>query len=167
MTIARAKTAYASLINTVKTVMLGTVSAENIPNISYAPFIVDEAKNIYIFVSRFSIHADNLQANPQASLMLIENETKSKQIFARRRLTYSCNATKLDKGSNQWEHIANQFEKRFGNIVYMFRNLPDINIIKFAPYKGIFIMDFGLTYKIKSSDLNQLIYISEDENIDE
>ena len=166
MSIARAKAAYALLINTVRTVMLGTVSAENIPNVSYAPFIIDEAKNIYIFVNEFSIHAYNLQKNSRASVMLIEDETKSKLIFARRRLTYFCNATKLDKGSTQWEHTANQFEKRFGNIVYMLRNLPDINIIKFTPYEGIFLMDFGSAYKIKSSDLNQLIHIKEDENID-
>ncbi|BAY81439.1 hypothetical protein NIES267_09150 [Calothrix parasitica NIES-267] len=166
MSIARAKAAYALLINTVRTVMLGTVSAENIPNVSYAPFIIDEAKNIYIFINEFSIHAYNLQTNPKASVMLIEDETKSKQIFARRRLTYSCNATKLDKNSTQWEHIANKFEKRFGNIVYMLRNLPDINIIKFTPSEGIFLMDFGSAYKIKSSDLNQLICIAEGENID-
>lgn len=166
MSIARAKSAYALLINTVRTVVLGTVSADNMPNVSNAPFVIDEAKNIYIIVSEFSIHAYNLQTSSKASIMLIEDETKSKQIFARRRLTYSCNATKLDKNSTEWENIANKFEKRFGNIVYMLRNLPDINIIKFTPYEGIFLMDFGSAYKIKSSDLNHLIYISENENID-
>ncbi|MDY6901723.1 MAG: pyridoxamine 5'-phosphate oxidase family protein [Cyanobacteriota bacterium] len=164
MSIARAKAAYALLINTVRTVVLGTVSAENMPNVSYAPFIIDEAKNIYIFVSELSIHTYNLQINPKASVMLIEDETKSKQIFTRRRLTYFCNATKVDKNSKEWEHIANQFEKRFGNIVYMLRNLPDINIIKFTPSEGIFIMDFGSAYKIKSGDLSHLIYIAEDAN---
>ncbi|MEL6459209.1 MAG: pyridoxamine 5'-phosphate oxidase family protein [Cyanobacteria bacterium J06641_2] len=165
MSIVRAKAAYALLINTVRTVVLGTVNADNVPSISYAPFVIDETKNIYIFVSEFSTHTFNLQANPKASVMLIEDETKSKQIFARRRLTYSCSATKLDKNSIQWEHIANQFEKRFGNIVYIFRNLPDICIIKFTPYEGIFLMDFGSAYKIKSDDLNQLIFIAEDETV--
>ncbi len=164
MKIAKAKAAYAFLINSVRTVVLGTVSAENMPNVSYAPFIMDEAKNIYIFVSKLSIHTDNLQANPKASVMLVEDEAKSKQIFARRRLTYSCNAIAIDKNSTECKHIANQFEKRFGNIVYMFRSLPDFNIIKFTPYEGIFIMDFGSAYKIKSDDLNHLICIAEDEN---
>ena len=76
MSIAKAKAAYALLINTVRTVVLGTVSAENMPNVSYAPFIIDEAKNIYIFVSELSIHTYNLQTNPKASVMLIEDETK-------------------------------------------------------------------------------------------
>ncbi|MEL6162879.1 MAG: pyridoxamine 5'-phosphate oxidase family protein [Cyanobacteria bacterium J06628_3] len=97
MSIVRAKAAYALLINTVRTVVLGTVNADNVPSISYAPFVIDETKNIYIFVSEFSTHTFNLQANPKASVMLIEDETKSKQIFARRRLTYSCSATKLEK----------------------------------------------------------------------
>ncbi|MGB3636542.1 MAG: pyridoxamine 5'-phosphate oxidase family protein [Rivularia sp. (in: cyanobacteria)] len=164
MKIEKVASAYALLINSVRTVMLGTVSETGIPNVSYAPFIIDEAKNIYIFVSKLSIHTYNLQANGKASVMLIEDETKSKQIFARRRLTYSCNATNLDKNSTEWDYIANQFDKRFGNIVCMFRNLPDINIVKFTPYEGLFIMDFGTAYKINSHNLNQLINITEQDN---
>ncbi|AFY57262.1 putative heme iron utilization protein [Rivularia sp. PCC 7116] len=164
MNIARAKAAYALLINTVRTVVLGTVSADNMPNVSYAPFVIDEAKNIYVFVSKLSIHAYNLQANPIASLMLIEDENKSKQIFARRRLTYSCKATTVDRNSTEWDCIVNKFEKRFGNIVYIIHNLPDINIIKFTPYEGLFIMNFGSIYKIKSDDLERLIYIEDVNN---
>ncbi len=164
MKIERAKAAYALLINSVRTVMLGTVSETGIPNVSYAPFVMDEAKNIYIFVSKLSIHTDNLQVNPKASIMLIEDETKSKQIFARRRLTYSCNATAIDKHSPEWEYITNKFDKRFGNIVYMFRNLPGFNIIKFTPYNGLFIMGFGTAYKIACNNLNQLIYIKQEDN---
>ncbi|MEM6751589.1 MAG: pyridoxamine 5'-phosphate oxidase family protein [Cyanobacteria bacterium P01_C01_bin.38] len=164
MKIGKAKAAYTLLINSVRTVMLGTVSQTGIPNVSYAPFIIDEAKNIYIFVGNISTHTYNLQANGKASLMLIEDENKSKQIFARRRLTYSCNATVIDKNTIEWDCIANKFDKRFGNIVCIFRNLPDFDIVKFIPYEGIFVMDFGMAYKINSNDLNQLIYIKEHNN---
>ena len=159
MNIAKAKSVYALLINTVRTVVLGTVSTVGMPNVSYAPFVIDEAKNIYIFVSKLSIHTYNLQANARASVMLIEDEHRSKQIFARRRLTYSCNATTVDKNSAEWQQIANKFDKKFGNIVSLFRNLPDFNIIKFTPYEGIFVIDFGVAYKIHSNDLNHLTYI--------
>lgn len=164
MKIERAASAYKLLINSVRTVMLGTVSQTGIPNVSYAPFIIDEAKNIYIFVGKLSTHTYNLQANGKASLMLIEDETKSKQIFARRRLTYSCNATYIDKNSTEWDYIANKFDKRFGNIVCIFRNLPDVDIVKFIPYEGLFVMDFGVAYKINSNDLNKLIDITEHDN---
>ena len=78
MKIERVKAAYTLFINSVRTVMLGTVSQTGIPNVSYAPFIIDEAKNIYIFVGKLSTHTYNLQANGKASLMLIEDENKSK-----------------------------------------------------------------------------------------
>lgn len=164
MKIERAASAYKLLINSVRTVMLGTVSQTGIPNVSYAPFIIDEAKNIYIFVGKFSTHTYNLQANGKASLMLIEDETKSKQIFARRRLTYSCNAAFIDKNSTEWDYIAHKFDQRFGNIVCIFRNLPDVDIVKFIPYEGLFVMDFGIAYKINSNDLNKLIDITEHNN---
>ncbi len=162
MKIQRAKAAYGLLINTVRTVILGTVNEAGIPNVSYAPFVMDEAKNIYVFVSKVSVHTSNLQINAKASVMLIEDETKSKQIFARRRLTYSCYATAIDRNSREWELIADRFEKRFGNIIYIYRNLPDFNIFKFTPHEGLFVMDFGAAYKITSSDLNHLIQISEE-----
>ncbi|MEM9926184.1 MAG: pyridoxamine 5'-phosphate oxidase family protein [Cyanobacteria bacterium P01_D01_bin.50] len=165
MKIGRAKAAYNLLINSVRTVVLGTVSFGGIPNVSYAPFVIDEAKNIYIFVSKLSIHTSNIQANARASVMLIEDETKSKQIFARRRLTYSCDATTVGRNSTEWEHIANQFDQRFGNIIYIFRNLPDFNIIKLTPFEGLFVIDFGAAYQIPGYDLNHLIKIAEgDEN---
>ncbi len=161
MKIERAKAAYALLINSVRTVILGTVSAEGFPNVSYAPFVIDEAKNIYIFVNKLSIHNANLQVSSKASIMLIEDEAKSKQIFARRRLTYSCNATEIEKESPEWQDITKRFDKRFGNIVYIFRDLPNLKIIKFTPYSGIFVMNFGAAYRISSSDLNNLTYITE------
>ncbi len=159
--IERAKTAYKSLINSVRSVVLGTVNAEGIPNVSYAPFVMDEAKNIYIFVSKTSVHTFNLQANARASVMLIEDEAKSKQIFARRRLTYSCHANAIASNTPEWEHICNRFDKRFGNIIYIFRNLPSFNIFKFTPDEGIFVIEFGAAYKIDPNDLNHLIPISE------
>ncbi|MGB3656179.1 MAG: pyridoxamine 5'-phosphate oxidase family protein [Rivularia sp. (in: cyanobacteria)] len=162
MKIQRAKAAYALLVNTVRTVVLGTVSETGIPNVSYAPFVIDEAKTIYVFVSKVSVHTSNLQANSKASVMLIEDENKSKQIFARRRLTYSCYATAIDRNSREWELIADRFDKRFGNIIYIYRNLPDFDIFKFTPHEGLFVMDFGAAYKITSSDLNHLIQIIEE-----
>ena len=159
--IEKAKATYALLISNMRTVVLGTVSNEGIPNVSYAPFVIDEAKNIYIFVSKLSVHTSNLQANGKASVMLIEDEAKSKQIFARKRLTYSCHGTVVEKNNPQWEHIANQFDQRFGNIIYIFRNLPDFEIFKFTPYEGLFVMDFGAAYQINADDLNHLVQITE------
>lgn len=163
MSTAKAKVAYNLLINSVRTVVLGTVNADNIPNVSYAPFVIDEAKNIYIFVSKLSTHTYNLRVNSRASIMLIEDETKSKQIFSRRRVRYSCNASKISKDSPEWECIANKFDEKFGNIVYIFRNFPDLDIIKFQPCEGIFVMGFGAAYKIYSNDLNNLVYITEED----
>ncbi|MEB3217200.1 MAG: pyridoxamine 5'-phosphate oxidase family protein [Nostocales cyanobacterium 94392] len=157
----KAKATYALLISNMRTVVLGTVSNEGIPNVSYAPFVIDEAKNIYIFVSKLSVHTSNLQVNGKASVMLIEDETKSKQIFARKRLTYSCHGTVVEKNHPEWDYIADKFDQRFGNIIYIFRNLPDFEIFKFTPYEGLFVMDFGAAYQINADDLNHLVQITE------
>ena len=48
-------------------IIIATVSDQGIPNASYAPFVMDELKNIYIYVSGLSIHTINIESRPNVS----------------------------------------------------------------------------------------------------
>lgn len=69
-----------------QSIILSTVSPEGLPDASYAPFVMNERKQLYLFVSGLSAHTRNLLKVPQASVMFIEDEGKTSQIFARCRL---------------------------------------------------------------------------------
>ena len=139
-------------------VVLATVSGEGMPQASYAPCVVDEARNIYVFVSGLSAHTQNLTATSKASVLFIEDESKTQQIFARMRLSYECAATLLERESMQWNEIAQQFEDRFGNIVEVMRGLADFRIFQLRPQAGNFVVGFGAAYKVDSADLSKLIH---------
>ena len=141
-------------------IMLGTVSAEGLPQASYAPCVVDDARNIYIFVSGLSAHTQNLCATGKASALFIEDESKTTQIFARKRLSYDCTGSLLPRGSEQWDAIAQQFAERFGNIIKIMIDLPDFRIFQLKPQGGRFVMGFGAAYDIDPSNLDQLIHKS-------
>ena len=141
-------------------IMLGTVSAEGLPQASYAPCVVDDARNIYIFVSGLSAHTQNLSATGKASALFIEDESKTTQIFARKRLSYDCTGSLLPRGSEQWDAIAQQFAERFGNIIKIMIDLPDFRIFQLKPQGGRFVMGFGAAYDIDPSNLDQLIHKS-------
>lgn len=144
-----------------KSVVLGTVSSDSQPQASYAPCVVDEAKNIYVFVSGLSAHTQNLTAIGKASALFIEDEAKTTQIFARKRLSYECVATLIDRDSKQWETITQTFETRFGDIIKLMKGLPDFRIFQLQPRAGRFVLGFGKAYDIDPNNLNQLIHKGE------
>jgi heme iron utilization protein len=156
----QAQAEYDSFIEQFESVVLSTVSDRGIPNASYAPFVMDEAKNLYIYVSGLSTHTKNLYANPYVSVLAIEDEAKSQQVFARRRLTYECIAAPIARDTEEWNQIADCFQTRFGQTIELFRSLPDFRIFKLTPQEGRFVVGFGAIYHIKGNDLKQLIPIN-------
>ncbi|MGD1871548.1 MAG: HugZ family protein [Mastigocoleus sp.] len=159
---AEIKNAYQSFPDKFQSVVIGTISKDGIPNASYAPCLVDESKNIYIYVSGLSLHTQNLLINPQASLLFIEDESETKQIFARRRLNYECRANLLERDTQTWLNIINHFEERFGELIKLLQDLPDFRIFQFQPYGGRFVVGFGNVFKVDPDDLNNLIQITKD-----
>lgn len=156
--------AYQTFTQQFQSIIISTVNQNGIPNASYAPFVIDENKNIYIFVSGLSTHTQNLQAVPKASVLFIDDESNTQQIFARRRLNYECNASLLSRDTQSWIQIISNFEARFGNIIQLMRDLPDFRIFKLIPFAGRFVVGFGAAYEIDSSDLNRLIHLTGKEN---
>lgn len=71
-----ANATYQDFIEQFQSLMLGTFSQDGIPNVSYAPFVIDKDKTIYIYVSGLSAHTENLTAIPKASVIFIEDDQK-------------------------------------------------------------------------------------------
>jgi heme iron utilization protein len=141
-----------------KSVILGTVNATGDPEASYAPFVIDAERSIYIFVSGLSAHTQNLSNTGKASVLFIQDEAETPQVFARKRLTYRCTASLLERESEPWVEIAQQFESRFGNIIEMMKGLPDFQIFKLCPQSGRLVAGFGSAYDTDPNDLNQLVH---------
>ncbi|MEM9266178.1 MAG: pyridoxamine 5'-phosphate oxidase family protein [Cyanobacteria bacterium P01_F01_bin.13] len=139
-----------------RSVILSTVSADGIPQASYAPFLNDADKNIYIYVSGLSAHTVNLKQTQRASVLFIEAEADTREIFARRRLTYECVATLLPRDTVQWQTLIDRFEQQFGKVVGLMRGLPDFQLFQLQPQAGQFVIGFGAAYRVKSDDLNCL-----------
>jgi heme iron utilization protein len=146
-----------------QSIVISTVNEQGVPNASYAPFVIDDSKNIYIYVSGLSIHTQNIYANPRVSVLFIEDESKSKQIFARQRLSFDCTANLIERETENWYQIVELFKSRFGEIVEIFRGLADFRIFQLTPSEGRFVIGFGEAYYISGDDLNQLVHITVDD----
>lgn len=158
----KAQAEYEGFIQEFESAVISTVSPEGIPNGSYAPFVIDEAKNIYIYVSGLSTHTKNIEANPVVNVLFIEDEAKANQIFARRRLNFDCTARLIERESATWQQIVDQFQERFGEIIEVLRSLGDFRIFQLTPKEGRFVIGFGSAYYISGDRLDKLEQITGD-----
>jgi heme iron utilization protein len=158
------QTEYENFPQQFESIIISTVNAEGIPNASYTPFVMDDSKNIYIYVSGLATHTTNLYANPHVSVLFIEDEAKSNQIFGRSRLSFDCSATLIERETDKWNQIVEQFQGRFGQIIEVLRGLPDFRIFQLTPHEGRFVIGFGAIYNISSDNLHQLVQITADTN---
>lgn len=61
-----------------------------------------------MLISHIARHARNLEVNPQVSIMMIEDETEAKQLFARKRLTFDAVASMVERDSELWCQVIAQ-----------------------------------------------------------
>lgn len=158
----KAQAEYEKFPEEFTSIIISTVSRQGIPNASYAPFVMDNEKNIYIYVSGLAIHTQNIQDNPHLSVLFIDDEAKTKQIFARRRLNFDCTATLVPRETEQWQEIVDKFQIQFGELIGTLRSLPDFRILRLTPHSGRFVIGFGAAYNIHGSNINQLVQITKD-----
>lgn len=144
----------------VKTLLLSTLTAEGKPNASYCPFVADEEGHFYIFVSGLASHTQDLLANPEASILLIQDEAQTRQIFARRRISYQCHVEIVTNESSDYLPMLNVMEERFGSVVELLRTLPDFILFRLQPYQGQYVKGFGKAYKLVGHGLLELEHVN-------
>jgi putative heme iron utilization protein len=158
----KAQAEYEKFPTEFTSIMMSTISKEGIPDASYTPFVIDDDKNIYIYVSGLATHTQNIHNHPFVSVLFIEDEVKTKQIFARRRLNFNCTANLVERESEKWQQIVDKFQIRFGELISTLRSLPDFRIFQLTPKNGRFVIGFGAAYNISSDNINQLVQITKE-----
>lgn len=143
-----------------KTIVLATVDQDGNPNVSYAPFVLHNGE-YRVLISTIARHARNLQAVPKVSLMLIEDESKSREIFARRRLTFDASARTIERDSEEWVGSIAALQARHGDIVGDLSKLEDFKLFSFAPSQGLFVKGFGKAFQVSTDDLVSFVHLDE------
>lgn len=143
-----------------RTLQLATVDADGRPNVSYAPFVQNQ-DGYFVLISEIARHARNLQVNPSVSIMMIEDEGGSKQLFARKRLTFDAAAKVVERDSEQWNQVIEQLQERFGEIIDGLSQLQDFVLFNFKPEHGLFVKGFGQAYQVSGDDLVDFVHLQE------
>jgi putative heme iron utilization protein len=133
------------LIDRTKSVILASVDAEGVPNSSYAPFVQID-NTLYILVSFMAKHTKNLADGRKTSVMLIEDESATKQIYARERLTIEATPSQIERDSDTWNTVVAKLKETHGKVVDVIAEMQDFILIALKPVKGSYVNGFGSAY---------------------
>ena len=143
------------------TLILSTCSEEQQTLASYAPFVEDDEGHFYLLLSGLASHSSNLRyhekQNRPVSVLLIEDEQQTRNLFARKRLTYSCDVTVWTREHVQWDAIIEMMQKKLGKTIEVLAGLGDFNIYCLNPGKGNYVRGFGQAYELNQEHLPQLV----------
>jgi putative heme iron utilization protein len=133
------------LIARTQSIILATVDADGTPNSSYAPFVEIDNK-FYILVSFMAKHTKNLSEGRKTSMMFIEDESATKQIYARERLTIEATTTQIERDSETWNQVVGLLKETHGKVVDVISEMKDFILIALNPVKGAYVNGFGSAY---------------------
>jgi hypothetical protein len=147
-----------TLAGTFSTLLIATVSESGEPNASYAAYVTLDG-GFYVFVSELSLHTQNLLANGRASVLFIEDETNAGHLFARKRVTYRCQAVEVERSADEFDRVLDQFAERFGNLIDMLRSLQDFHLFRLSPSNGLFVAGFAQAYEVADPPHGEIRHI--------
>lgn len=149
LTMEEVKIIFDSFDRDFKSVVLSTLTEDGFPHASYAPVIRRDGC-YYFLISEAANHYDNINANPKASIMFLEDELSTSNVFFRKRLTYTAN---LEFSKNS--EVEKEFVNTHGELVDMLINKMDFHIIKALPIEGKLVLGPGKAYLIKDGNIQQ------------
>ncbi len=139
---------------------MATVSESGAPSVSYAPFVSGENLTFYVFLSDLAQHTHNIAKNHDVSVMIIEDEKTSQNLFARERLIIECTATRHERKSPEFQTWIPLYKERFGAIVDTLVQLADFNLYSLVPKLGVYIKGFGQAYRISGPNMSEIEHIT-------
>lgn len=134
-----------NLLKNQKSLVISSIDKDNNPAISYAPFVMIDEK-IYVYLSKAANHYYNLRDNKKCAVMIIEDESEAKTIFARARLSFDCESKMLDEVS---EDVFTKFDEIHDpKMMAMFKKM-DFNMFELDIKVGRLVKGFGQAFEIK------------------
>jgi len=139
-------------INSRRSMQIASLGEDGIPFASYAPFAVGD-DCLYVILSDVAIHGANLAKNPDASVLIIEDEDAAEELFARVRSNYTVRAEQLEYGSEDWQSGMEVMVERLGERPRNLGEHADFRMFKLVPQGGRYVKGFGKAYTLAGQSL--------------
>lgn len=142
-----------TLLASRRTAALGTVDALGAAFVSMVPFAIDPGSaNLVIHVSALAAHSQNLQARPQASLMVADGEVAGEPVHALARVSIEVVAIWAEPQSPLAAQCRAAYLARFPEAAPM-TTLGDFRFVRLSPQSARQVAGFGAARSLSADEL--------------
>jgi putative heme iron utilization protein len=146
----------ASLLDELGTLHLATVTPSGVPQASCAPYVTHGGA-FYVYLSALASHVGNLRAGAGVGVLLVRDEARSPELFARQRLAVGCRVEEEPRGTALWNEVLDRFEGRFGETASRVRSLEDFALFRLVPEEGRVVAGFARAGALDADALRALL----------
>lgn len=140
-----------------RTAALGTVDASGAAFVSMVPFAIDPASaSLVIHISALAAHSQNLQARPNASLMVTDGEVAGEPVHALARVSIQVVATWAEPQSTLAAQCRVAYLARFPEAEPM-TTLGDFRFVRLTPQGARQTAGFGAARNLSADELTQAL----------
>lgn len=141
-----------TFIRSRKSLQLSSVQEDGWPYASYAPF-AEDGEALWVLLSEVALHAKNLQHQPHASVLIIEDEDSAGELFARQRVVYKVQAELIALDDARWQLGVDLLAARHGERINHLSQLADFKLFRLKPQGGRYVKGFGRAFDIQGTTL--------------
>lgn len=146
---------FQQFIASFQTAVIGSLSNDGEPEVSYAPVIQHQAC-FYIYISELASHTQNLKKHPQAELLFIEDESRANNLFVRERVRLKITADLIPRDSETWQKIITLFSQRHPQMMSLLTSMQDFQLFKLTPQQAHYVAGFAQTYTLSGAQLTEV-----------
>ena len=86
--------------------------------------------------------------------MVIEDESKAQNIWARKRLKFDSEIIEINRNSDEFNAVCDFFVDMHGPTMGLIRDFSDFHLLRLRPRGGVMVLGFAQAYKLSGEALD-------------
>ena len=141
------------LLAEARTVLIAAPGGEAMPEMGVTPLVRMNGA-FYIYPCRLSAHVRAVLAAGEAAFMVIEDESKTKNIWARKRLKFDSEIIEIQRKSDEFNAVCDVFADTHGPTMGLIRDFSDFHLLRLRPRGGLMVLGFAQAYRLSGEALD-------------
>ena len=136
-----------------RTVLMAAPGDDAVPEMGVTPLVRMNGA-FYIYPSSLSAHVRAVLAAGKAAFMVIEDESKARNIWARKRLKFESELVEIERDKNEFNAVCDVFADTHGPTMGLIRNFSDFHLLRLQPSGGMMVLGFAQAYRLSGQALD-------------
>ena len=141
-----------SLLTKAQTVLMAATGEDEMPEMGVTPLVWHDG-GMFIYPSRLSAHVRAMLKAGKAAFLIIQDEDSAQNIWARKRIKFNAELTEIDRKSDIFESVCDDFAARHGPTMGLIRDFTDFHLLQLHPIGGVMVLGFAQAYQLAGPDL--------------